>query len=335
MILIRALIPLLFAFALALPAQAEECTDVTGAEHPQIPRYDGSCRVAFVERAYDEVMIPTGPVIALDGEWQLENSETLEGKSTRLMYLAPQGRSSLEVFRNYERSLEAAGFEVLFSCSGQANECDPRDGKPLQDKILPSARGIGNPGSHAYTIFNYDVKDRRYLAARSGDKRTWVGVFVAESKHIFLRTPDKRRVAIHVDVLELEAMEERMVDAAVLAKDIGDKGSVTLDNIYFDFGAATLTAQSDNAIAEAARLLRDNPDLDIYVVGHTDSVGAYEGNMTLSRQRAEAVVNALASGHGIERDRAVPAGVGPLAPVASNATEVGRAENRRVELVAR
>lgn len=335
MMLIRALFSLLLAFAVVLPTQAEDCTDVAGAEHPQVPRYDGSCRIAYVERAYDEVVIPTGPVVAQDGEWQLENSETLEGKSTRLMYLAPQGRSSLEVFRNYERSLAAGGFEVLFSCSGTSKECDPRDGEPLQDKILPSTRRIGNPGSHAYTIFNYGVKDRRYLAARSGDKRTWVSVFVAESEHIFLRTPDKRRVAIHVDVLELEAMEERMVDAAVLAKDIGDKGSVTLDNIYFDFGAATLTAQSDNAIAEAARLLQDNPDLNIYVVGHTDSVGAYEGNMTLSRQRAEAVVNALVSGHGVDRDRAVPAGVGPLAPVASNASEAGRAENRRVELVAR
>ena len=333
--LIRALISLLLAFAVVLPTQAEDCADVAGAEHPQVPRYDGSCRVAYVERAYDEVVIPTGPVIAVDGEWQLESSETLEGKSTRFMYLAPQGRSSLEVFRNYERSLAARGFEVLFSCSGTSKECDPRDGKPLQDKILPSTRGIGNPGSHSYTIFSYDVKDRRYLAARSGDKRTWVGVFLAESRHIFLRTPDKRRVAIHVDVLELEAMEELMVDAAVLAKDIGDKGSVTLDNIYFDFGAATLTAQSDNAIAEAARLLRDNPDLDIYVVGHTDSVGAYEGNLSLSRQRAEAVVSALANGHGIDTNRAVPAGVGPLAPVASNATEAGRAENRRVELVAR
>jgi len=53
------------------------------------------------------------------------------------------------------------------------------------------------------------------------------------------------------------------------------------------------------------------------------------------RARAEAVVEALVSRHGIARSRAVPAGVGPLAPVASNASEAGRAENRRVELVAR
>ncbi len=126
-----------------------------------------------------------------------------------------------------------------------------------------------------------------------------------------------------------------MVDAAAMAVSIGETGSVRLDNVYFEFAAATLTAESDAAIAEMARLLGDNPELEIYVVGHTDSVGAYETNLDLSRRRAEAVVQALVSRHGIEATRLVPAGVGPLAPVASNATEAGRAENRRVELVAR
>lgn len=330
----RTLITLLFAFLLTSTSRADDaCTDVAGIDHPQVPRYDGTCLIGYVERAFDEVALPTGPVIVLDGARQPETSETLEGKSTRLMYLAPAGRSSLEVFRNYERSLAARGFETRFSCSGK--ECDAQDGAWLQGTILPSARRVGNPGNHSYTIFNYGVKDRRYLAVRSADTSTWVGVFVAESEHIFLRTPDKRRVAVHVDVIEQEVMEERMVDAVVLAEGIGEKGSVTLDNIYFDFGAATLTADSDRAIAEAARLLRDNPDLNIYVVGHTDSVGAYEGNLSLSRQRAEAVVAALVSGHAIDSARAVPAGVGPLAPVVSNATEAGRADNRRVELVAR
>jgi len=148
--------------------------------------------------------------------------------------------------------------------------------------------------------------------------------------------PDnKRRVAVHVDIVELAQMEQRMVDAAELAKGIGESGSVTLDNIYFDFAAATLTPESDVAIAEAAKLLKDNPGLEIYVVGHTDSVGGYDSNLDLSRRRAQAVVDALVSRHGIGSSTAVPAGVGPLAPIASNATDAGRAENRRVELVAR
>jgi len=324
--------PLILALCLALPALAQDCTDVDGADHPLVPRYAGTCLIAHVERAFDELLLPTGRMVEQDRVRKPESAESLEGKSTRLMYLAPPGRSTLEVFRNYERSLAARDFEIVFSCS--VDDCDARGGAWLQNQILPTSRSIGRAGQHSATAFSSGIKDRRYLAARSADGRTWVGVFVAESNHMFLRE-DKRRVAIHVDVLELEAMEERMVDAAALAKGIGDKGSVTLDNIYFDFGAATLTGESDGAIAEAAKLLQGDSGLEIYVVGHTDSVGTYEGNLSLSRSRAEAVVEALVSRHGIARNRAVPAGVGPLAPIASNATEAGRAENRRVELVAR
>lgn len=323
--------------ALSTSSIASGCTDVAGEDHPQIPRYAGACLIAHVSRAYDAVEIPTGPAIRPDGTWVAESSESLEGKATRLMYLIPHGRSSLEVFRNFERSLSEAGFQTLYSCAGEA--CGGPGGgryagQGLQELIYPTGRAIGRAGQHSATAFSYTVNDRRYLAARSKDGLTTVGIFLAESNHIFL--PDnKQRVAVHIDVVELAEMEQRMVDAAELARGIGESGSVTLDNIYFDFGAATLTAESDAAITEAAKLLKDNPDLQIYVVGHTDSVGGYDTNLDLSRRRAQAVVDALVSRHGISSGTATPAGVGPLAPLASNATDAGRAQNRRVELVAR
>lgn len=323
---------LVLALGLVGAAGAQDCTDVEGGDHPQIPRYADACLIAHVMRAYDSLDLPTGPAVQRDGNWVAERSESLEGRSTRLMYLIPPGRTSLEVFRNYEQSLAERGFEILFACEGDA--CGGRGGDRMQRLIYPSERQIGRAGQHAYSAFMHGVRDRRYLAARSGDGAMFVGLFLAESDHSFLRQ-DKRRVAVHLDVLELEAMEERMVDAAAMAKSIGETGSVRLDNVYFEFAAATLTGESDAAIEEMARLLRDNPALEIYVVGHTDSVGSYEANLDLSRRRAEAVVQALVSRHGIEAARMVPAGVGPLAPVASNATEAGRAENRRVELVAR
>lgn len=80
--------------------------------------------------------------------------------------------------------------------------------------------------------------------------------------------------------------------------------------------------------------LQGAPETGVYVVGHTDGVGGLDDNMELSRRRAEAVVEALV-GHGIEAARLTALGVGPAAPVASNATEEGRARNRRVELVVR
>lgn len=320
------------ALGFAGTAMASDCVDVSGEDHPRIQRYADACLIAHVAREFDSVTIPTGPVVNRDGERVPESSETLEGRSTRLMYLIPHGRSSLEVFRNYERSLQGQGFEIVFSCSG--GECDDHDGRRMQNQVYPTTRQIGRAGQHSASAYNSGVKDRRYLAARSADGSTWVGLFLAEASHIFLRE-NKERVAVHIDVVEREAMQERMVDATVMAQSIGASGSVTLENIYFEFGSATLTSESDAAIAETAKLLRDNPRLELYIVGHTDAVGGYEANLALSRRRAEAVVAALAGKHGIASGRAVPAGVGPLAPIASNANEEGRAQNRRVQLVAR
>jgi OmpA-OmpF porin, OOP family len=70
----------------------------------------------------------------------------------------------------------------------------------------------------------------------------------------------------------------------------------------------------------------------LYVVGHTDNVGTLDANLKLSADRADAVVKAIA-GRGVDAKRLKPAGVGPYSPETSNATEEGRAKNRRVELV--
>ena len=91
--------------------------------------------------------------------------------------------------------------------------------------------------------------------------------------------------------------------------------------------------ESKQSVEEIAKLLNQQPSLKLHVVGHTDNVGALPHNMTLSKQRAEAVVNALVNDHHIAAARLIANGVGPLAPVASNAAEDGRAKNRRVELV--
>jgi OOP family OmpA-OmpF porin len=88
------------------------------------------------------------------------------------------------------------------------------------------------------------------------------------------------------------------------------------------------------AIKAIAELLAAQAALKIFVVGHTDNVGTLASNLTLSRQRAEAVVAALVANHGVAPSRLVADGVGPLAPVAPNDSEEGRQKNRRVEIVA-
>ena len=94
-----------------------------------------------------------------------------------------------------------------------------------------------------------------------------------------------------------------------------------------------LKPESETALKEIAKLLQDDPGLQVHVVGHTDNVGGLEANMKLSLDRANAVVRDLTAKRGIAASRLKAGGVGPLAPVAANDTDAGKAKNRRVELV--
>ena len=106
-----------------------------------------------------------------------------------------------------------------------------------------------------------------------------------------------------------------------------------LDKIYFETDKTDIKPESAPAIDEIAKFLKQDAKAIVYVVGHTDNVGGYEQNMGLSQRRAEAVVKELTTKHGIPATRLKAAGSGPLAPMAPNETEEGRAKNRRVELV--
>ncbi len=123
------------------------------------------------------------------------------------------------------------------------------------------------------------------------------------------------------------------IDADGMARDIGETGRVAIYGILFDTGKAELKPESGPALSEIAKLLKANLPLKVYVVGHTDMTADLATNLKLSQARAQSVVNALVSQHGVVAARLIPFGAGPYAPVASNLTEEGRARNRRVELV--
>jgi OOP family OmpA-OmpF porin len=101
----------------------------------------------------------------------------------------------------------------------------------------------------------------------------------------------------------------------------------------FDTGKALVKPESKAQLEPMATLLKTHADYNVYIVGHTDNVGAFESNLALSRQRAEAVREALVRDYQIAAARMTPYGVASVAPVASNAQEAGRARNRRIELV--
>jgi outer membrane protein OmpA-like peptidoglycan-associated protein len=138
-----------------------------------------------------------------------------------------------------------------------------------------------------------------------------------------------------VIIVEPKTMEQEVTaDAAALGEAINTTGKVAVYGIFFDTGKAEVKPESEAALKEIAKLLGNDPKLNLHVVGHTDNQGAFDSNLKLSQQRAEAVVKVLISKHKVAAARLRASGIGPLAPVASNREEAGRALNRRVELVA-
>jgi len=137
-------------------------------------------------------------------------------------------------------------------------------------------------------------------------------------------------------IVEKKEMEQRVVaDAKALLEGLNRSGKAVIHGILFDTDSDVIKPGSEPALEEVAKLLRENPKMSAFVVGHTDMVGSWEHNLDLSAKRAAAVVEALVTKYGISRDRLTARGVGPLAPLGTNDTEEGRALNRRVELVKR
>ena len=171
------------------------------------------------------------------------------------------------------------------------------------------------------------LSEGRYSASMRvvvGDREIWIEV-----------SPYGTR-AYRLDIIEKQAMEQQVVaDADALLADLNRVGHTVLRGILVDTDKAVIKPESRAALAEIAALLKRDPGIEAFVVGHTDMSGSVEHNLELSSRRAAAVVDALVADYGISDDRLTPHGVGPFAPVASNANEAGRELNRRVELVVR
>jgi OmpA-OmpF porin, OOP family len=107
---------------------------------------------------------------------------------------------------------------------------------------------------------------------------------------------------------------------------------VSLEGTNFDFNKATLRPEAIVKLDHAAQVLTDNAGIKVNVEGHTDSVGSDSYNQSLSERRSKSVVDYLV-GKGIDASRMMPTGYGESRPVATNDTDEGRAQNRRVDLI--
>jgi outer membrane protein OmpA-like peptidoglycan-associated protein len=164
---------------------------------------------------------------------------------------------------------------------------------------------------------------------------TMVAKMPAGGKTIWLQVDINNNGEMYdLTVVEEAAMEQKVEFSAMeLASALNETGSIALHNIQFETGKATITPESTSALAPLGDLLKADPDLTLEIQGHTDNVGASAANLKLSQDRAAAVKAYLVQTFGIAAGRLTTAGLGDTKPIADNATDAGRAQNRRVELV--
>ncbi len=172
------------------------------------------------------------------------------------------------------------------------------------------------------------VKDDRYFYNSPFDNTAFIssnrfsGLGHEDIYHLTIRPIEEEIVEEPVvEVLtEDTQLEEMEVDEVII-----------IDNINFDFDSAELLEDSYPILDFLAEKLMENTQLTVEISGHTDNIGAEEYNQNLSQTRAESVVNYLVE-KGISAENLIPKGVGEVEPIASNDTEEGRFENRRVEM---
>jgi len=336
----------LFAAALLGAATAAADTavprqDLKGlTDPPGLPRYAGSVLVYRDDVAYDEVKWPTARADLQGGQWRVARSLERAGQRSVAQYVGPEGRSSLEVLRNYQQALKGAGYETVHECAGEAcGDAQNISEYGLASLVIPAtwAGKVGNNsvpacgGGANITDFRYAVLDNKATGAALAVMAWNPGILsvYCDEKNF------QKRVSVFVSHVTPKAREQKMetLSASEMGKSLDANGKVAIYGILFDTNKADLKPESRPSLEQIGALLKAQPALRLHVVGHTDNVGQLAANLDLSRRRAEAVAAELARSFGIARDRLTANGVASLAPVASNRDEVGRAKNRRVELV--
>lgn len=311
-------------------------TDVPGGtDHPLVSRFTGSWLVGYQQREFDQARWPASPAL-LKNE-QLKDLGTAEGRVTRLVYINPRGKSSLEVFRNHEQALSAAGFQKIWSCERDCDktywawrrQLDFMTGLQWADGSMTTATGS------RYSVHSpVDVDESRLWVGqlKRSDGSTVMLQFITGVASNKLTGS----AATWLQIVEPKAMQTGQVtiNEKALQAGLEAEGKVALYGLFFDTGKAEIKPESKPQLEEMAKLLQSQAQLKVFIVGHTDNVGGFEANHSLSLKRAEAVVAALSTApYKIDAKRLQAKGAANIAPVASNAAEAGRARNRRVELV--
>lgn len=225
--------------------------------------------------------------------------------------------STLKVYENYKTALTSAGFDFISQC--ELAQCGTGE----------QVNNLGNQLALSGNIYNWYGKPYFLLGKKSlAAGNVYVALFIAGYE---------AQVGVQQVIVKEKAVQTGLVSVSAdsLQQQLDAEGKALIYGIYFDTGKADVKPESKPTLDAIAALLKRAPDLQLYVVGHTDDTGDGAANVTLSKQRADAVVAALAGDYQVAAARLQAQGVGPYAPAANNTSDAGKQKNRRVELVKR
>jgi len=242
----------------------------------------------------------------------------VNGKLMNIEYLISSDKGVLKVYENYKNALTIAGYTILYT-EHNKNSCFYRE-----DFFGGDAGPISKVNKNTYGV-ECD-KDYYYMVAKG--VRDSLDVYVS----LYVGTGGGF-VIVNQSVVETVPLELGLVNADNIAQNIEFTGHSIFYDIHFTTGSAEIDTKSDKQINEIAQYLKIHLDKKYYLVGHTDNVGDFASNMSLSENRAKAIMNELITKYGVNAGQLKAYGVANLSPVTSNSTDKGKARNRRVEIV--
>ncbi len=261
------------------------------------------------------------PVAAWDGA--KVPSRLIEGRLERRAWrIDLPGSTTLELLAPLRAQLAAEGFTPLFEC--ETKGCGGFDFR-FATEVVPE------PDMHV------DLGDFRFLSAEKGDEA--ISLLVSRSTAAgFVQMTQVGPAEPPAETLAIvpEAPETTLSTAGTppdLRALLAETGMLPLDDLRFDRGSTTLEPAKYPSLIALSGWLAENPARRIALVGHTDTVGGLAPNVAISRARAQAVRDVLVQSYAVTPEQLTAEGVGYLSPRAPNATEEGRALNRRVEAV--
>ena len=280
--------------------------------HPGAKQHQSSVKKQDVYQLITGTMVYVTDTESAEQEGYVpKKSEELLGRIERTIYDYEASESAYNVNLNMKKSIIDADFDIIYECERQ--KCGDVNGW----KLYLSDEIEGSHASQYYIVAKH---------ARKGGGDWYVSFYVND----IANRPRSVVDVIHTGEIKPEPV---VVDYNLLADTLVANGHVEIPGIKFLFDSHLLEQPNHSSLGIVGNMLKNNKEMNVVLVGHTDNFGSAGYNRKLSENRANTVMQYLVAEQGVNPKQLASAGLGALSPKANNISKEGRAINRRVEIV--